>query len=336
MRVPTRSAGTRSGVNCRRLNEPPSTSATVLTVSVFASPGTPSSSTWPPARSATRTRSSIASWPTITRLISNSADSSASCAARAERGSSSSRSSARRRRSSDVTRSPFARLRTAHLVRLRPKFHSEGTPFAATFDQDAHLLTRPGGVDGAGYVVGVAHRRAVDLDDPVAGAQPAAVRGTVRNDVADRGAALRRVAHADAQIRALDLVAALERGHDALDLVDRHREADARVVVAALGADLRVDADHAALAVEQRAAGVAGVDRGVGLDRARDREAVGRGDRAAERRHDAAGDAALEPERAADRDRRVAGPQVLGRAELERLQAALDVRRVDFQQRKVD
>ena len=39
MRVPTRSAGTRSGVNCRRLNEPPSTSATVLTVSVLARPG---------------------------------------------------------------------------------------------------------------------------------------------------------------------------------------------------------------------------------------------------------------------------------------------------------
>src|SRR5690242_17080620 len=36
MRVPTRSAGTRSGVNCRRLNEPPSTSATVLTVSLLA------------------------------------------------------------------------------------------------------------------------------------------------------------------------------------------------------------------------------------------------------------------------------------------------------------
>ena len=34
----------------------------------------------------------------------------------------------------------------------------------------------------------------------------------------------------------------------------------------AAGGDLRVDPDHAAGAVEQRAAGVAGVDRGVGLD----------------------------------------------------------------------
>ena len=50
---------------CRRAR-----TASVLTVSVLARPGTPSSSTWPPASSATSSRSSIASWPTITRLIS--------------------------------------------------------------------------------------------------------------------------------------------------------------------------------------------------------------------------------------------------------------------------
>ena len=47
-RVPTRSLGTRSGVNCTRLNEPPSTDAVDLIVSVFARPGTPSISRWPP------------------------------------------------------------------------------------------------------------------------------------------------------------------------------------------------------------------------------------------------------------------------------------------------
>src|SRR3954454_24502574 len=72
MRVPTRSAGTRSGVNWTRRKLPPTTWASVFTVSVFASPGTPSSSTWPPARSATSSRSSIASWPTITRFTSYS------------------------------------------------------------------------------------------------------------------------------------------------------------------------------------------------------------------------------------------------------------------------
>src|SRR5687767_13314989 len=73
MRVPTRSEGTRSGVNWMRRKLPPSTFASVLTVSVLARPGTPSSSTCPPVRTATRTRSSMASCPTITRFISYSA-----------------------------------------------------------------------------------------------------------------------------------------------------------------------------------------------------------------------------------------------------------------------
>ena len=56
--------------------------------------------------------------------------------------------------------------------------------------------------------------------------------------------------------------------------------------------------------VEQRAAGVAGVDRRVGLDHLVDREAVGRLDLAAEAGDDALGGGAVEPERVADRDRR--------------------------------
>src|SRR5947207_11614966 len=60
-----------------RLKLPPSTCASVRTVSVLARPGTPSSSTWPLARRLTSRRSSIASWPTMTRLISYSASSSA-------------------------------------------------------------------------------------------------------------------------------------------------------------------------------------------------------------------------------------------------------------------
>src|SRR5439155_74587 len=53
MRVPIRSAGTRSGVNWIRLNSQSMTRAAVLIASVLASPGTPSISTWPRARSAT-------------------------------------------------------------------------------------------------------------------------------------------------------------------------------------------------------------------------------------------------------------------------------------------
>src|SRR6185312_6418289 len=77
IRVPTRSAGTRSGVNWMRRKVPPSTVASVRTVSVLARPGTPSRRTWPPVSSATSRRSSIASWPMTTRLHSYRAPSSA-------------------------------------------------------------------------------------------------------------------------------------------------------------------------------------------------------------------------------------------------------------------
>src|SRR5262245_38275992 len=184
MRVPTRSAGTRSGVNWRRLKLPPSTSATVLTVSVLARPGTPSSSTWPPARSATSTRSSIASWPTITRLISNSACSSAWCASRAGLGSSSSRPSARRRRSSAVTPSSPV-LGVADLVRLLAELHGEGTPFAAPLNDHAYLVVRTPGVDGGRDVVGLVYRGTRDLDDPVALAQAGLGGRAARDDRAD-------------------------------------------------------------------------------------------------------------------------------------------------------
>src|SRR6266540_5566523 len=73
MRVPTRSEGTRSGVHWMRAKVPPRTPAVVLIVRVFASPGTPSIRRWPWAKRQTRTRSSIASCPAITRLISKSA-----------------------------------------------------------------------------------------------------------------------------------------------------------------------------------------------------------------------------------------------------------------------
>src|SRR5690349_8555014 len=65
------SAGTRSGVNWIRANEPPTTLARVSTASVLATPGTPSSRQCPRASSATNIRSIIRSWPTITRLTSN-------------------------------------------------------------------------------------------------------------------------------------------------------------------------------------------------------------------------------------------------------------------------
>ena len=70
-------------------------------------------------------------------------------------------------------------------------------------------------------------------------------------------------------------VALLERAELAGGGVDRDGEADADVRVHARVGDLGGDPDDPALAVQQRAAGVAVVDRRVGLDRAGDGERFG-------------------------------------------------------------
>jgi hypothetical protein len=76
MRVPRMSLGTRSGVNCRRTDEPPTTVARVSTASDFATPGTPSSRQCPRESRATTIRSTMRSWPTTTFFTSITADSS--------------------------------------------------------------------------------------------------------------------------------------------------------------------------------------------------------------------------------------------------------------------
>src|SRR3954451_18666024 len=206
MRVPTRSAGTRSGVNCKRLNEPPSTSATVLTVSVLARPGTPSSRTWPPASSATSTRSSIASWPTITRLISNSAVSRASWASRDGLGSSG-RSSAWSRRSSGVTCNLLGSSGSAARRRVRTlsEVHSEGTPRAAAFHRHFGLLSRRARRDRRGHVLGGGDLLVVDGHDLVARLHAGPVGRPAGDDGVDhRAGAVRRRAVADPEVPALD------------------------------------------------------------------------------------------------------------------------------------
>ena len=72
--------------------------------------------------------------------------------------------------------------------------------------------------------------------------------------------------------------------------------------------------------VEQRAAGVAVVDRRVGLDRVRDREPVGCLDVAPDGAHDPGGHRAVEPERVADRVDRVAGLRRRRAVERERVE----------------
>ena len=67
---PVTSPGIRSGVNCTRLNSSCSAAASVRTSSVLATPGTPSSSTWPRHSSAITRPLTTASWPTTALAIS--------------------------------------------------------------------------------------------------------------------------------------------------------------------------------------------------------------------------------------------------------------------------
>src|SRR5207302_11436117 len=99
---------------------------------------------------------------------------------------------------------------------------------------------------------------------------------------------------------------------DAARLVDRNRKADA-IETARAAENRGVDADDAAVGVEERAAGIAGIDRGVGLDEifvALDAEAA-----AAERADDAAAHRLADAERVADREHDVADLEFVAVAE---------------------
>ena len=245
-------------MNWRRLKEPPRTSETVLTVSVLARPGTPSSRTWPPASSATITRSSIASWPTITRLISNSAVSSASCASRAGlRSRRSSSSSARRRLSSR------AHAAVSSVERRHPCCASFGRVPSVTLER----LTAPvalhhdlHGIAGLAREHGLAEirrgrdravRRSGRIRSPCR--RPPFWAGAPVTCWTTRAVARGRVGGGDAEPGAVDLAVGLQLRDDLLDRVDRDGEAHPGVRVGAVGGDLGVDPDHAA--VRRRAAG---------------------------------------------------------------------------------
>src|SRR4029079_13505582 len=68
--VPVMSLGTRSGVNWIRWKSRCTASASERTMSVFARPGTPTSSACPPAMSDIRISSSTVPWPTMRRCTS--------------------------------------------------------------------------------------------------------------------------------------------------------------------------------------------------------------------------------------------------------------------------
>jgi hypothetical protein len=108
------------------------------------------------------------------------------------------------------------------------------------------------------------------------------------------------------QLAAADLAGLLDLLDRVHRQIDRDREADAHN--RRTREDLRIDADHLAARVQQRPAGVALVDRHVGLDE-RHVALVGTG-AAAERADDAGGDRVVEAERRADRDHPLPGERV--------------------------
>src|SRR3954454_4967308 len=69
--VPMTSEGIRSGVNCSRLKPRSSDAASALTSRVLATPGTPSSNTWPRTSRVATSPETTASWPTTTFATSS-------------------------------------------------------------------------------------------------------------------------------------------------------------------------------------------------------------------------------------------------------------------------
>src|SRR4051812_46827648 len=162
MRVPIRSAGTRSGVNWIRWNSPPTVCASVLMAIVLARPGTPSTSTWPRARRATMSRSSSRSWPTSSFFTWNT-----TCSMGAERGG------------GRLMDAPRSLLGGAGGTAGRGDRHGEADPdeegLRGRIGQGRHDADDLAGAvqEGAARVAGV--HGGVELDEPVEG--HAAVEG---------------------------------------------------------------------------------------------------------------------------------------------------------------
>src|SRR5690606_8109375 len=148
----------------------------------------------------------------------------------------------------------------------------------------------------------------VDGADDVAARQPGAFRRGVFADLADDDAASgggkvelsRRFGRegdgAHAQVAAPDIAIGDQTLRNAARDGRRDREAQPDAAPrGARGADGRVDADDLALQVDQRAAGVARVDRGVGLDERLEPVVAQDALLAPDRADDPRGDGLLEP-----------------------------------------
>src|SRR3954447_17163046 len=186
-------------------------------------------------------------------------------------------------------------------------------------DGEGDLVARLAMRHRRGERVGARDRLAVEGGYYVADLQPGLGRRRAREDTRDPRAG-GDVLDEDADVGVLHGAAADERLGDALRRVDRDGEADAGVVVR-VALDLVVDPDHRVRRdVDQRSPGVAVVDRRVGLDRARDREAIRCGDGAVRGADDAGGQRLGEAERAPDCDHVLARLRRRRAAERKRVQ----------------
>src|SRR5882757_2283586 len=214
-----------------------------------------------------------------------------------------------------------------------------GLLLALADDDDVDLLADRGVGHDARQVFRLLDILVVELDDDVAGFDAGRLGRSLVFDACDQGAARRLdvealgdlVRHgldAHAEPAAAKFAELLKLRHHAGDRLGGHGKADADRAAGGRN-DQRVDADDFAVEVEQRTAGIAAIDRGVGLDVA----VVGAGrDIAVLRRDDARGHRATEAERIADRDYPFAEPELVGIAELHRRQLP---RRLELQHRQI-
>ena len=190
--------------------------------------------------------------------------------------------------------------------------------------------------------VGIVDGLAVDRDHQIGQFQPCPRRRAARRDIGDQraggnakpqrlGDLGRHRLQPGAEPRPLHrLAAALGGGDDDAHHVGGDRKADA---LRAAGAreDRGVDADELAGHVDQRAAGIAGIDGGIGLD---EELVVGDADLGArQRRDDAVGDGLPDAEGIADRQHDVADQQLIGIGEIQRREFLLAV--LDPQHREI-
>src|SRR5262245_35159507 len=203
------------------------------------------------------------------------------------------------------------------LLQRRIKLHR----LSATHDRDFNPLMRRRVGGACEEIVRLSDRTAVEMSDHVVRSNARPLRRKVVRDVGDDDslkiaqpeslAEFRRQADGgQPEIAARDIALSAQLRDDAFDHVARHGEADA----AAVAADHSVDADHFAALIKERAAGVAAVYRGVGLNEILER--LGLVNLPAQRGDDPRRNRTLVFERIADGDHGVAHAERVGIAQL--------------------